>query len=125
MADESRRDFLARASTGLLATATAPPPPKPGRLLIDTHVEVWALDPKYPFRHPERPNLRVDQAAPIENQVAQMSDFGLKYGVLINPRYYGWDNSYIRDCLHRFPNRFVAHGLIDPRDPRVADRLRF
>ena len=60
--------------------------PKPDRLLIDTHVEVWTLDPKYPFRHPERPDLKVDVAAPIENQVAQMRDYGLKYAVLINPR---------------------------------------
>ena len=41
--------------------------------------------------------MKVDVAAPIENQVAQMRDYGLKYAVLINPRYYGWDNSYIRD----------------------------
>ena len=24
-----------------------------------------------------------------------MRDFGLKYAVLVNPRYFGWDNSYI------------------------------
>src|SRR4051794_29669029 len=125
MADVSRRDFLARASTGLLATAAPPPPPKPGRPLIDTHVEVWALDPKYPFRHPERPDLEVDAAAPIEDQVAQMHEYGLKYAVLINPRHYGWDNAYIRDALRRHQTRFVAHGLIDPGDPRVADRLRY
>jgi predicted TIM-barrel fold metal-dependent hydrolase len=67
----------------------------------------------------------VDVPAPIENQVAQMHDYGLKYAVLINPRYFGWDNAYIRDCLRRNPGRFVAHGLIDPTDPRVADRLRY
>ena len=25
------------------------------RLIIDTHLEVWTLDPKFPFAHPERP----------------------------------------------------------------------
>ena len=40
------------------------------RLLIDTHLEVWTLDPKFPFNHPERgQDLKVDVAAPIENQV--------------------------------------------------------
>src|SRR5687768_16728151 len=117
MADVSRRAFLAQAGTGLLATAAAYPQPKPGRLLIDTHVEVWTLDPKYPFRHPEQPDLKVDVAAPIEDQVPQMRDYGLKFAVLINPRYFGWDNSYIRDCLRRHPQLFVAHGLIDPEDP--------
>ncbi len=86
----TRRTFL--ASAALLQKA--------GRLIIDTHLEVWTLDPRFPFHHPERPNATVNMAAPIENQVAQMKDFGLKYTVLVNPRYFGWDNSYIsyRSC---------------------------
>lgn len=95
------------------------------RLIIDTHLEVWTLDPKFPFAHPERPNLTVPMAAPIENQVEQMKDFGLKYAVLINPRYFGWDNSYISYSLHKYPKLFVAHGLVNPEDPKVAGRLRY
>ena len=41
--------------------------------------------------------------APIENEVAEMEEFGLKYAVLINPRYFGWDNSYISYSLHKYP----------------------
>ncbi|WZP01092.1 hypothetical protein EP7_005536 (plasmid) [Isosphaeraceae bacterium EP7] len=67
----------------------------------------------------------MDVRAPIEDQAAQMRDFGLKYAVLINPRYFGWDNSYIGDCLRRYPGRFVALGLIHPSNPNVADRLRY
>lgn len=95
------------------------------RLIIDTHLEVWTLDPKFPFAHPERPNLKVPMAAPIENQVEQMKDFGLKYAVLINPRYFGWDNSYISHSLHKYPKLFVAHGLLNPEDPKAAERLRY
>ena len=54
-----------------------------------------------------------------------MHDFGLTYAVLINPRYYGWDNSYISYSLHRYPKLFVAHGLINPQDPKVHERLRY
>jgi predicted TIM-barrel fold metal-dependent hydrolase len=54
-----------------------------------------------------------------------MDEFGLKYGVLINPRYFGWDNSYISYSLHKHPKRFVAHGLVNPEDPKVAERLRY
>ena len=54
-----------------------------------------------------------------------MQDYGLRYAVLINPRYYGWDNSYISYSLHRYPDRFVAHGLINPVDPRAPERLRY
>jgi predicted TIM-barrel fold metal-dependent hydrolase len=113
----SRRSFLPALTAGLAAAKD--------RLVIDTHLEVWTLDPKFPFAHPERPNLKVPMAAPIDNQVEQMKDFGLKYAVLINPRFFGWDNSYISYSLHKYPKLFVAHGLVNPEDPKVAERLRY
>jgi predicted TIM-barrel fold metal-dependent hydrolase len=114
-----RRQFLAQ---GAMAMAAA----KTGRLIIDTHLEVWTFDPKFPFHHPERPELkRVEVEAPIENEVAEMADFGLKYAVLVNPRFFGWDNSYIADCLRRYPKLFVGHGLLDPQEPDLAGRLRY
>ena len=116
----SRRQFLAQTAAAAVAAA------KPARLIIDTHLEVWTFDPKFPFHHPERPDLkRVDVEAPIENEVAQMRDFGLKYTVLVNPRFFGWDNSYIADSLHRYPKLFVAHGLLNPQEPDLAGRLRY
>ena len=112
----TRRQFLAAA-----AAAVAPTAP-----IIDTHLEVWTFNPRFPFHHPERPDLnRVDVEAPIENEVAEMRDFGVKYAVLINPRYFGWDNSYISDSLHRYPDLFVAHGLLDPAGPDLPGRLRY
>jgi predicted TIM-barrel fold metal-dependent hydrolase len=114
----SRRAFLSQSAAALAQ--------KRGRLIIDTHLEVWTFDPRFPFHHPERPDLkRTDVEGPIENEVAEMRDFGLKYAVLINPRFYGWDNSYIDYSLHKYPNLFVAHGLINPEDPNVAGRLRY
>lgn len=106
----------------LLAAAMAPAQ----RLLIDTHLEVWTFNPKFPFNHPERGrDLKVAIEAPIENQVEQMRDFNMKYAVLVNPRYFGWDNSYIADCRRRFPKLFVAHGLLNPEEPKIAERLRY
>ena len=120
----NRREFLAAAAATAAATAIAAPPQK--RLLIDTHLEVWTLDPKFPFNHPEAgKKLKVVMAAPIENQVQQMKDFGLKYAVLINPRYFGWDNSYIAHSLKSYPDLFVAHGLLNPLDPKVVQNLRY
>jgi predicted TIM-barrel fold metal-dependent hydrolase len=113
----TRRTFLSTLAAGTAAAQN--------RLIIDTHLEVWTLDPKFPFAHPERPNLKVQMAAPIENQVEQMKDFGLKYAVLINPRFFGWDNSYISYSLHKYPKLFVAHGLVNPEDSKVAERLRY
>lgn len=117
----TRRELLAGAAS---VTAAGAAPKK--RLIIDTHLEVWTLDPKFPFNHPERgANLGVKIPAPIENQVEQMKDFGLKYAVLINPRYFGWDNSYISYSLHKYPKLFVAHGLINPLETDVHERLRY
>lgn len=118
MRQQTRRAFLLQTAAGARLAGKE-------RLIIDTHLEVWTQDPKFPFAHPERPNFRPPDEAPIENQVAQMRDFNIKYAVLINPRYYGWDNSYISYCLHRYPKLFVAHGLINPEDPKVAERLRY
>src|SRR5690242_17332891 len=116
----TRRAFLATTAAATLATAKA------SRLIIDTHLEVWTFNPKFPFHHPERPDLkRVPVEAPIENEVSEMREFGLKYAVLINPRFYGWDNSYISDSLHRYPDLFVAHGLLNPHDADPAGRLRY
>jgi len=116
----TRRSFLATAAAAGTVCAAAKP------LIIDTHLEVWTFDPKFPFHHPERPDLkRVPVEAPIENEVSEMDEFGLKYAVLINPRFYGWDNSYIDYSLHKYPNRFVAHGLLDPLGPDPAGRLRY
>ena len=113
----TRRAFLAQAATGLAADSK--------RIIIDTHLEVWTIDPQFPFRHPEHPDAKPEISAPIENEVEVMSDYGLRYAVLINPRYYGWDNSYISYSLHKYPDRFVAHGLINPEDPKVVERLRY
>ena len=92
-------------------------------LIIDTHVETWNFN--FPFNHPENPSLNVTIEAPIENQVAQMDEFNIDRAVLINPRYYGWDNSYVANCIKRFPDLFVGHGLLNPLDPRIANNLRY
>jgi predicted TIM-barrel fold metal-dependent hydrolase len=118
----SRREFLFRvAAAGGSARAA------PRRLLIDTHLEVWSLEleMRYPFRHPEHPDRRPTISAPVENQVQVMREFGLRYAVLINPRYYGWDNSYISYSLHKYPKLFVAHGLVNPVAPDAPARLRY
>ena len=88
--------------------------PRKDRLVIDTHLEVWTIDPRFPFRHPEHPEAKPTMSATIDDQVADMREFNIKYTVLVNPRYFGWDNSYISYSLHRYPKLSVAHGLINP-----------
>jgi L-fuconolactonase len=38
---------------------------------------------------------------------------------------YGWDNSYLCDCLGRYPGRFAGICLVNPRSERAAGDLRY
>jgi predicted TIM-barrel fold metal-dependent hydrolase len=119
-----RRQFLFLAGAAAAAPALSAAKPEP--LIIDTHLEVWTDDPRFPFHQPEHPELKREPVqAPIENEVEDMREFGLKYAVLVNPRVFGWDNSYISYSLHKYPGLFVAHGLIDPLGPDPAGQLRY
>lgn len=116
----SRRTFLSQLAGAGLASAQSK-----NRLVIDTHLEIWTQDPRFPFSHPERPDFRAKDSAPVANQISQMKDFNIRWAVLINPRYYGWNNNYISYALHLHPDKFVAHGLLDPLDPKAPEKLRF
>ena len=50
-ANSTRRQFLAQAVAVAASAQSASP-------IIDTHLEVWTFDPKFPFHHPERPDLK-------------------------------------------------------------------
>jgi predicted TIM-barrel fold metal-dependent hydrolase len=45
--------------------------------------------------------------------------------VLVQVIYHGWDNAYVADCVKRYPKRLRGHGLIDPADPKVAEKLEY
>jgi predicted TIM-barrel fold metal-dependent hydrolase len=97
-----------------------------GDPIIDTHMHVWSMDTaRYPFGPPE-PNYALPKDdGSVEIFLEEMKRDGVHRAVLVQPRYYGWDNRYIADCVRRFPRLFVGHGLIDPHDPanaRVLER---
>ena len=106
-----------------VAAAKAKPP------IIDTHMHVWANDSKrYPVPHPyvkEFTAKDIPHPATVEMLVDDMDQHGCTHAVLVQVIYHGWDNTYVADCVKRFPDRFKAHGLIDPTDPKVADKLEF
>ena len=91
-------------------------------MIVDTHMHVWASDKKkypYPkdFKGPPTP-------ATVEMLNEDMDKYGCTHSVLVQVIYHRWDNTYVADCAKRFPKRFKAHGLIDPEDPKVAEKLR-
>ena len=96
------------------------------RLIIDTHLEVWTLDPKFPFDHPERPNLnghvrrahresgRADEGLRTEVRSPDQPAL-LRLGQLL---YQLLAFTNIRSCSSPM-------ACINPEDPNVAERLRY
>lgn len=128
----SRRAFLADASrsgAGLaLATSAAVParaadkPP-----IIDTHMHVWSDDlERYPFAHPYDKDYQPPKIpASLEILRKEMDESGVTHCVLVQTICHGWDNRYLVHCLEADRKRFRGQGLIDPTDPKVADKLEF
>lgn len=85
-------------------------------MIIDTHVHVWALDE----RHRPASDARIappESAVPVEWLVEDMERFGVDRCVLVQSSAFGWDNTYMVECLDRYPTLFRAVGLVDPLDP--------
>ncbi len=95
--------------------------------LIDTHMHVWSGDEeRFPFAHPYQRDFKPPKiAATVELLVKEMDESGIDRCVLVQTICHGWDNAYLVHCLKAHPKRFRGHGLIDPTDPKVADKLEF
>jgi predicted TIM-barrel fold metal-dependent hydrolase len=129
-----RRDFLV-ASAGATATALglaegltpARDKETDRALLIDTHMHVWSGDTRrFPFAHPYQSDFKPPRlAGTVEMLLKEMNAFGISHCVLVQVIYHGWDNRYLAQCLKAHPGRFRGQGLIDPTDPKVAERLEF
>jgi len=111
---------LTVSDPGFAAPQAEPP-------IIDTHMHVWASDRRrYPFRHPYINDFKSPpHEATLEMLIEDMNQHGCTHCVLVQVIYHGWDNTYIADCVKQYPQRLRAHGLIDPTDAKVADRLEY
>lgn len=94
--------------------------------IVDTHMHVWTTDwARYPFAPPEAAMKPPEESNTAEEVLEMTARHGVDFTVLVQVRYYGRDNRYLADCLRRYPGKFAAQGLIDPRDPNAAERLTF
>lgn len=133
----NRRDFFSDAASRALAIGALPATlaladralaaPGVERPIIDAHMHVWANDPKrYPFAHPYTKDYQgMPHEGTVEILVDDMDRHGCTHAVLVQTICHGWDNSYLADCVKRYPNRFKGHGLVDPTDAKVADKLEY
>ena len=89
-------------------------------MIIDTHLHVWSDDAeRYPFAEGR---AQVGGGS-VELLNQTMDEVGVDKAVIVQPIYYLFDNRYVADCLRRFPGRFAAIGLVDPKALDAPDRL--
>ena len=91
-------------------------------------MHVWGKHPeKYPFPHPHKADFACGDThdATVQMLIDDMDEHGLTPGVLVQVVFHGWDNSYLVDSIRKYPHRLVAHGPVDPPDPKVADKIEF
>ncbi len=92
---------------------------------IDSHVHVWTLGDS-PFTYnDDMSTIRPDYPSPVEDLIRYMDLNKIDRTVLIQTMYHGYDNSYMCDCLRRFPKRLHGVALIDPRKPNAAKKLEY
>jgi predicted TIM-barrel fold metal-dependent hydrolase len=92
--------------------------------MIDTHVHVWTMDTKkYPFQQSLSAVPIPKDPAKIEDFIECMQNTGVKNAVLVQPSTYGWDNSYLCDCIQNNPGKFAGVCLVDPKSNSAADDL--
>ncbi len=72
--------------------------------------------------------MRVGYSAQASASVELFRDYmdeaGVERAVFVQPWFHHWDNSYIAECLRRFPDTFRGVCVIDPRGPRAPEILR-
>lgn len=90
--------------------------------IVDAHVHVWLEES---LRHPHHyvPGLSPPSSAPVEQLVTEMDNSGVSQAVLVQPAIYRFDNSYLADCVRRYPGRFAGVGNIDVRAEAPAETL--
>lgn len=110
----TRRDALAGLAAITVVSAA------PEYRIIDPHVHIWKNDPAYPWAPGITPPK--DDQTP-DMLIANMRSSGVEQAVIIQVRYYMFDNRYVRDTVEKYPRYFIGVCRVDPRDPAAPDHL--
>lgn len=93
--------------------------------IIDSHVHVLPADlDRYPLaagfglRH-----IRFN-ATTVEEFSSLMREAGVQKAILIQPDFFGFDNSYIADAITDYPQVFRGVAVVDQDDVRVSDTMQ-
>ena len=90
---------------------------------IDSHVHVWTMgEPPWPHND-DMSSTRPDYPGLVEDLIRFMDLNRIDRTVLIQCMYHGYDNSYMADCLKRYPERLHGVALLDPKKPATPTEL--
>lgn len=90
-------------------------------MIVDSHVHVWINDPAFPW--PAETTNPPEEDRTAEMLLELMAANAVERTVLVQVISYRWDNSYVVDCIKRYPDKFMGVGRINPEDPAAADHL--
>jgi len=131
MTDVSRRAFLATTAIGLgtgLAgpgAASAVAADSDFTDLVDAHVHVWTPDTAaWPLAAAFTKADMQPASFTAGELLATCRPNGVSRVVLIQMSFYGFDNAYMLDCIHRHAPAFAGVAIIDHEKPGVATEMK-
>jgi predicted TIM-barrel fold metal-dependent hydrolase len=90
--------------------------------IIDSAVHVWKEDEGYPWAKEAAANPPAKDATAEELQTL-MDANQVDKTVLIQPICYRYDNSFVKDTMRKYPDRFAAVARVDPEDVHATAQL--
>jgi predicted TIM-barrel fold metal-dependent hydrolase len=131
MTDVSRRAFLATTAISLGAGLAGPGAPSAVAAdsdftdLVDAHVHVWTPDTAaWPLAAAFTKADMQPASFTAGELLATCRPNGVSRVVLIQMSFYGFDNSYMLDCIHRHAPAFAGVAIIDHDKPGVAAEMK-
>ena len=93
--------------------------------IIDAHLHIWDETAANKQSEPmPRGNYSPQASASGELFMDYMDEAGVERAVFVQPWFYHWDNSYMVQCMQRYPDRFRGVCVVDPRGPGAAQALK-
>lgn len=97
--------------------------------MIDIHPHIISKDEKkYPITPlgGKRSVWSAERPIDFENLVASMNEAGVdKAAIVHSSTTYGYDNSYMCDCIATQPKRFTGVGSVDFAAPDASEKIRY
>ncbi|MBA3482231.1 MAG: amidohydrolase, partial [Pirellulales bacterium] len=85
---------------------------------LDAHVHVWTTDcDRYPLAVGFSPSQMNPRSFTPQELLVHATPAGVERIVLIQMAFYGFDNSYMLDCIGEYPGVFSGVALVDEHGP--------